>query len=63
MRDPGQVIRAGHGANNNVAAVAAIPTIGTSARDIFLAPEAAAAPPPVATFDVDCYAIDKHRKK
>jgi hypothetical protein len=63
MSNPGQIVRASDGADNDISAVPAIPAVGAAARNIFLPAEAATASPAIATFDVYRYTIDKHWKK
>jgi hypothetical protein len=55
-----KVIGPGHRADNDIAAMAAVAAIGTTARHILLPSEAATAPPPITTFDVQSHSIDKH---
>jgi hypothetical protein len=60
MDDVGQVISTRHGSDDHVAAVAAVTTVRPAPRHVLLPPEAAAAPSPIAAFDVQGHSIDKH---
>jgi hypothetical protein len=60
MNDIGQVIGAGNGANDDIAAVPAVTAIGTAARDVLFSAETATTPAAVAPLDEDGDTIDKH---
>jgi hypothetical protein len=56
--DEGVQVRVGH--QVNITALAAIPTVGPAQGHVFLAAEAHAAIPAVATFNVNLGLIEKH---
>ena len=58
--DLGQAVGAGHGADDDVAAVAAVAAIGAALGNVLFAPEAAAAAAAVAAFDEYGDSIDEH---
>ncbi len=60
MHDSRQAVRVGQGANDNVAAIAAVAAVRTAFGDILLAPKAAGAVAAVAAFDVHHHSIDEH---
>ena len=56
----GQAIGAGHGADEDAAAVATVAAVRPAARYVLFAPEAQAAAAAVSTLDVQNHAIDEH---
>jgi hypothetical protein len=60
MNNGRETVRARHGANNDVASVAAISSIGAAFGYVFFSPKAAAAIASVAALDVNRDAINKH---
>src|SRR5207302_43763 len=59
--DLGQAVGAGDGAEEDVAAVAAVAAVGAALGDVLLPPETEAAPPAVAAFDKNGDPIHEHR--
>ncbi len=55
--DLGEAVSAGHGADDDVAAVAAVAAVGPATRHVLLAPEAAAAGAAVPSLDIESYPI------
>jgi hypothetical protein len=60
MDDLGQAIRAGHGADDDIAAVSSVAAIRTTLGHVFLAPETTAARTAIAALYEYRYPIDKH---
>src|SRR5262249_49019184 len=58
--DLGQAVGARDGANDQVAAVAAIAAVGPAARHVFFPAETAAAAASVATLHEDNYSVHEH---
>jgi hypothetical protein len=58
--DVGQAVSAGHGAHDDVAAVAAVAAIGTAARYIPFPAETATPAAAVAALDKQGHSIDEH---
>ena len=58
--DLGQAVGAGHGADDDVAAVAAVAAVRPALGYVLLAPETAASRAAIAAFDEQRYAIDEH---
>jgi hypothetical protein len=63
MDNPRQAIGPFHGADDDAAAVAAVPAVGTAARHVFFPVEADHAAATVAAFDVDYHAINEHLRE
>src|SRR5207237_338044 len=58
--DVSKTVGAGNGADDDIAALAAVTAVGPAARDVFLAAEAQATVPPVSTANVDFNPINEH---
>jgi hypothetical protein len=61
VHDAGQAIGPFHGADDDTATVAAVPSVGTAARHVLLPVEADHAAATVAAFDVYYHSINEHR--
>jgi hypothetical protein len=57
-----QAIGTGHRPHDHIAAVAAVPTVGSAFGHVLLPAKTATPSPAIAAFDVQNYAVDKHLK-
>jgi len=60
VHDGSEAVSAGHGADDDAAAVAAVAAVRTSTRDIFLAAKAATAAATISPFHVQADAVYEH---